>query len=428
LRLQASKHWDDVKFFRRLRSDGGSRRRGICVYSGAQSFPFTPLSWRGAEGGLFLSLRSLIGLGLFLKWANYLRGRFGKGNEWVCYSMPRPELVVWIKPVGSNASTVFPNGPTTELSVDLADDDGAIAGTRGYFIFSAGASPCLTALQFEAVPRRSRMLHLLFQEKILRNGKELGTLHPQNPLFGRYPQWKAEPLPASRMAGDVRVKLTKFAFSSNAPAPAVSRESSFTIETESRWGSHESWLVESCELSDATGNDLFQGYANPAGTNSYRLRGTLWPGEQAYKLRLALKRVTGYEPGETITFTNLPVTSPARSGGFNFPFNGTALTNVISGRRVVARNFLGSKRAYDWNGPAPGPCWVEWELLDESDELSVGFGRVVTDTGEQVHGPELSSYNQYYLNFHSMAPNVRSMNVTLVVQKKRYVEFLVKPQ
>ena len=362
------------------------------------------------------------------KWANYLRGKFGKGNEWVYYSMPRPELVVWLKPVGSNVSTVFPNGPTTELSVDLADDDGAIAGTRGYFSFAAGASPRLTSLQFEAVPRRSRMLHLVFQEKILRNEKELGTLHLQNPLFGRYPQWKAEPLPASRMAGDVEVKLTEFAFSSNTPAPGVSRESSFSIETESPRGSRESWLVESCELSDATGNDLFQGYSNPEGTNSYRLRGTLWPGEQAYKLRLGLKRATGYEPGETITFTNLPVTSPAGGGVPNFPSNGTTFTNVISGRRVVARNFLGSNRVYDWNGPPPGPYWVEWELLDESDELSVDFGRVVTDTGEQVHGPELSSYNQFYLNFHSVDPNVRSMNVTIVVQKKRHVEFLAKPR
>jgi len=63
---------------------------------------------------------------------------------------------------------------------------------------------------FSFVPRRSRMLEVpLLSEWPKVVGALLGALRFQNPLYGRFPQWQPEPLPATKMAGDVQVTLLR---------------------------------------------------------------------------------------------------------------------------------------------------------------------------------------------------------------------------
>jgi hypothetical protein len=61
------------------------------------------------------------------------------------------------------------------------------------------------------------------------------------------------------------------------------------------------------------------------------------------------------------------------------------------------------------------------------NEVTVDFDKVVTDTGEVVREPGRSNYPLHSLNFRTMPANTHSLTVTLV-QTRRYVEFLVKPQ
>jgi hypothetical protein len=47
--------------------------------------------------------------------------------------------------------------------------------------------------------------------------EEIGRMRLPNPLYGRFPQWKPEPVPAVKFAGDVEVRLENF-MTSNAQA------------------------------------------------------------------------------------------------------------------------------------------------------------------------------------------------------------------
>jgi hypothetical protein len=61
-------------------------------------------------------------------------------------------------------------------------------------------------------------------------------------------------------------------------------------------------------------------------------------------------------------------------------------------------------------------------------DMAVDIIEVAADTGEVLMTRTPVGWSAPYVNLQSVPGNAKSYSVTVAVQKKRYVEFLVKPE
>ena len=217
----------------------------------------------------------------------------------------------------------------------------------------------------------------------------------------------------------------------------------FDVSLDSERSTNEEWVVQTAELSDATGNVL----ASPSDVSSsgdnvspmtfmgeYRLsiRGTLWPDEAAWRLKLELKRKSGFAPEELVTFKNVPV---PKIGNTNY----IPITNMVGGVQIVLKKFVengdrtniryprGTNANFVVNDRTP-ETMVAVELPDHPEGVVVDFVKMITDTGEtfEKHG---NTWKPFYrgASLKFIPTNTQTVDITWVVQKTRSVEFLVKP-
>ena len=134
-----------------------------------------------------------------------------------------------------------------------------------------------------------------------------------NPLYGRFPVWKPEPVPAVKMAGDLEVRLVNFTTEILDPVGLVKLTNGqmgsnyqwdgsdvrtvFHFAYHSPRGTNERWEISDAELSDATGNVLRD--SGWPGGKRVDFVGTLWPDEAAWRLKLELTPDFGYPPEKT---------------------------------------------------------------------------------------------------------------------------------
>lgn len=248
-----------------------------------------------------------------------------------------PQLFVWFRRIGTN---VPPRRTSSILVARLADQTGVETGVPDYATFASSVAWSYAA--FPVGPRRSRVLECdLYPYGASRNpGTPVAHVDFPNPFYGHFPAWKPEPVPAVRMAGDLEVRLDDFTagrqmggttvFKANGSRgllvpPAIRGQdtvTAFDVSLSSPRGTNEAWVLNSAEISDATGNvlranlfvssfDLLWGYSRPQQPGktacSESIRGTLWPDEPAWRLRLEVKRASGFAPEEIVTFKNVPV-------------------------------------------------------------------------------------------------------------------------
>jgi hypothetical protein len=386
--------------------------------------------------------------------AKYVRAKFGaKLGLPVPYRTPKPSLCVWLRPEG-----ILPTrrpGPTTYVRAMLADDSGTEAGCYSNKELPYAGQPATPLAIFSVVPRRSRMLEcLLYAGAIYGGGWDTnrpplvasGSIRFANPLYGRFSEWRPEPLRTSKYAGDLEVRLTSCFTSvgvtgwdaeaqrwTNAYGPVRPGEDAGTflgLLATSASGTNESWALQSIELSDATGNHLTSMPYSPdvsapgGGLPDLRgvVSGTFWPDETAVHLRLELKRTSAWPTSDLVTISNLPINAPNAT-------NGTTLTNWAYGKPIVARNFF-TKELFHFRGaPAPGPYFMEIDLPDLGPGMTIEVVKITMDKGELPGAGAglvgMETFRRW--DFRSLPTGARSFNVTLAVQKPRTVEFLVKP-
>ena len=382
----------------------------IITLSNGQRYRFAGASW-GTNHSQPRLLAHLVDH-LPNRWGNYVRAKLGPRTGLAGPIRTQPALLIWLEPVGTNAT--IPAGRALEIEARLADANGVQGGVQGIQVLVAPGPPGWTFLQFPIVPRRSRRLECQIQELSF-TGQPVAVpdhwlFKFRNPLSGHFPQWTPEVLPAAKAAGDLQVQLAGFSTNDG--------YTEFSLVFNSPRGTHESWTVEDTELSDATGNRLTDASGMEYGKGPYRIQGTLWPEESALRLKVGLKRASGFPQSDFTTFTNLPV-FPLASGSTN----GTSLTNLVGGSPIILRNY---ETSLFWRGPAPGPYWVSVDVPGLASGTAVDIENVTTDTGENIAG-NASGWSQLWRNYRSMPANAKFLNVTVAVQKKRYVEFLVKP-
>ena len=359
--------------------------------------------------------------------------------------LSEPQYVVWFQRTGSNA---VPANSTQMLQALVSDELGAEGGQSSADAF---ASATIWAnLTFSVVPRRSRIIQLKFYPIPVTNSQAVAQVRFPNPFYGHYPQWRSEPLPAVKQVGDLEVRLENFATGvAQRELPRVlgngrqgvnfrpAHEGEYAVPyfdvlARSTRDTNEAWVVQAYELSDATGNVLSRplssspgNWASPVtlmGEYRFVLPGTLWPGENAWRLKLELKRKAGFPPEDVTTFGKVPV--PAAG-----TISTTPIMNMAGGMRVVLTKFGGNGAIIAYGLTTQiGGAEIEVELPDHPEGVTVDLVKLTTDAGDELKATR-NDWSPFGHIFHlpAIPTNAKTVDLTLVVQKTRTVEFLVKP-
>jgi hypothetical protein len=348
-----------------------------------------------------------------------------------------PKLIIWLGRATNNAATPPASSYVTAF---LADASGFISGDHAS-IYGWWSNP--EQMQFGVIPRRDPVIAVNFFYHSPTGGvTRCGTLPFANPLYGNFPQWRPEPVPATRRAGDVAMTLEKVStgHDQNSSVRAdsndrVSHEFGTNrvdgqnstvcfIRLQSLIDSNQVWCVAGEEVSDATGNKARN---TSLGWGSFEegyfsFEPGLWPSESAWKLRCEIKRVRGFDSGDTFVFRDIP-------------FGSLGATNVIS----CATNFSGVSVILDHTirrAPNTNSSWSSEELSQVqfttaglTNGLHLDLLSARTDRGTNLDcGSWSSGDRQRTYNYRNVPLEAKTVDFTFAVQRGRWVEFTVKPE
>ena len=372
-----------------------------------------------------------------------LEARFGPLDS---HTTLEPSLCLWFVLVPSNnlPSNNLPATPirgragvSPSVECGLADKDGKLGGRRSGGTWNGVSNAPFVAAEFLWVPRRRPILKcIIFDQLTTRaNSHEIASISFPNPLFGKFPQWQPEALPAVKKAGDIEIRL-----SSVTHGPTMVGLTYFDAEIVSDSGSGSGWELDSAVLSDATGNRILG--KRLGDSKAYRSRnygesvlGTLWPEENAWKLALEIKNTNEPAPAELVSFKSVPVppaptiNTPAIDVGMpslGRPASPPLLTNIIDGQRIVLVYITNTVNILSSDAiPFPG---VRVELPDKPSGFALDFVSAVTDTGTMVEKIRDSGDNSFLeVQFQRLPAQAKTVDLTFRLQRTRTVEFLFHP-
>ncbi len=339
----------------------------------------------------------------------------------------------------------FYTGPQHfDLAGNLVDETGVPSGDASWEeTFGAPEWPIFS---FSQAPRRAPVLECyLWQVEPGLDGraapKEPFKIKFRNPAYGHFPQWQPETLPAVKSADDLRVTIGPLADAAFGRQGAFGAwHTRFPLTVTSPRKGNEAWDAE-VELSDATGNVInpihqgtpyyswWPGSGNYGPLSPYPMDGALWPGESAWRLKLFLKRSSGFPEADLVTFSHISLSLVPPAPFLYF------LTNYKNGQPVVIGIGISTntvtylpeqlvKRETFWTVNAENP----YQPVD----IAMDVVALTADTGEKATASPGRPYvwqfpSQSGPRAESVPHNAKSVSVTVAVQKIRTVEFLVKP-
>jgi hypothetical protein len=269
-----------------------------------------------------------------------------------------------------------------------------------------------------------------------------GSLPFANPLYGAFPQWRPEPLPATRRAGDVAVTLEKLSTGHDQNTAYRSAQDGRSIlefgtnrangqnttvcfvQLHPLTNTNQTWVVASEEVADATGNkarntslgwgSFEQGYLT--------FEPSLWPSESAWKLRCEIKRARGFDPGETFVFHGIPLGGLDETNQIHCAtnFNGVTVTLDHIIRRAPNTNSSWSSEDLSQ---------VQFTTAGLTNDLHLDLVSARTDTGTNLDcGSWSSGGDQRTYSYRNVSLGAKTADFTFAVQRGRWVEFTIKPE
>jgi len=186
-------------------------------------------------------------------------------------------------------------------------------------------------------------------------------------------------------------------------------------------GTNESWFLYDVDLSDASGNQL-AAKSRSGMTDSIVFSPVLWPGEPAWKVKLHLKRKTGFSSNELLTFSNVSIPAIGTT-------NQLDLTNSIMGIQTVFKQLVQRPPMtnHSYSSRDLSQFRVEHDELDGTNQIDLvsitvhPMGTNMTTSGSSW----TEEYHEYNLMF--VPTNATHMDFVFSVQKARFVEFMVAP-
>ncbi len=352
----------------------------------------------------------------------------------------KPTLVVWLERHSSSNTPPMYGNPYALL----ADGNGFISGPQNFPTGGFGTLD-IVPTAFDAYPRRDAQIVLkFFNRTAAGQATNCGTLQFPNPFARAYPDWKPEPLPATKHVGDLDVTLLRFetghgANMSYGPSKggmktvyATNRPDGWNqtlvqIEARNPTGGGHPWKVVSVESSDATGNDI-----HSTGINSSSIGNEsnppilfmpgLWPSEKAWKVKFEIAQAAGFAADSLVTFANVPLgeVDSTTSIGQTTNIAGFTLSLARIDRRQPNTNL------YDNRFPSSNVRFTNSAI---PSGIQVDLLRVVYDqeTTNQSESWSTSDYERNY-SFRQIPLDAKTASFIFAVHKSRFVEFIVRPE
>ena len=321
--------------------------------------------------------------------------------------------------------------------VVVADEFGNEYDPVGQSAASVGDNPTYWATEIPAFPRRGRTLTL----KLKRNDEVIGEFNIPNPAAGKYPQWSASAVPVTTNSGDLEVKLVDFATEfprgysgENFPATRCA------FEFLQHGVASTNWTLLSAEIFDATGNHWYPGWYPQrvqfhGRTLHARFFGALWPGEDAWKLRVGFQQQAGFSDDDLIRFDDLPVPVAAEvihpKLVHEQPDARLELLGLF-GPEVSRQQADGVFRNIN---PRFGMMTVAFKARLAEYQRSFRFIGLYDENGREIPifdvtshalGTREETYVPYVLHV-KIPPGVKKLSIVCALPKTRVVEFLAKP-
>jgi hypothetical protein len=264
-----------------------------------------------------------------------------------------------------------------------------------------------------------------------------------NPVRGAFAKWTPDPLPDSQSDGDLDVTLTKLVAA--APSPynrgngtarndPINKCVQFDFDVQQKGQSATNWRPVQVDTTDATGNHI-KGWINdyrPNGQKAgYFYQSGLWPDEPAWKVRLEMSRTSGFSDDEFWSITNVPVKAGSQQemwNNWNSDGNQSAfLEKTVNGIHLKLFPAIQFKDQNQGGGQT-----VSFTIKADPDPESAGMRltliKVADDQGRELQNRGSSWGGGRYQYQFSGGRNPSTLNLTIVLQKSRFVEFTVKPQ
>ena len=258
-----------------------------------------------------------------------------------------------------------------------------------------------------------------------------------------FAKWTPDPLPDAQSDGDLDVTLTKLVAGAQSPynrgtgvarIDPINKCVQLDFDIQQKGQSATNWRPVRVVTSDSTGNSI-QGWVNDFRQNGqesgYFYQEGLWPDEPAWKLRVELSRTSGFSDDEIWSVSDVPVQPGTQQDVWN-GWNNSGKTKAPFAEATVNGIHLKLFPAIQYQDQNNGGGQsVSFSLKADPDPESEGMrmtvlkatddqGRVLQNRGASWGG---GNYQYQYSN----ARNVKTLNLTLVLHKSRFVEFTVKP-
>jgi hypothetical protein len=291
-----------------------------------------------------------------------------------------------------------------------------------------------------AFPRRVRVLGLRFMMAAPDgHWTNVAEFRIRNPLYAKYPQWRREAWPNTKHDGTLAVTLKEFqswADSGSTNLAETARTRLVLSFAEEGKDSH-NWRIQKLTISDATGN-RWSPYLNFTDRNVWNWAtngvaeffGALWPGEEAWKLRVEVLRTAGFAP-EQLWEVSVPLPPPRIAN---------TLTNnwLHDGMTVTLVSVASPQTDHPGDFQSVGQWWGEdkkkvYSLALRIDPKPGGnrlsFVRCADERGREAkmlnHGSPDSDKQAVFFKPEDGANEAR---LTFAVQRSRFVEFLGRPE
>jgi hypothetical protein len=273
-----------------------------------------------------------------------------------------------------------------------------------------------------------------------------------NRVTASFTNWIPKPLPDKQSDGDLEVTLNQLI----AGAPVPYREGGsraptndpanqcvrlhFDVRQNGR--SATNWNAWPVQITDAAGNwsrGLIYGYptngvypSNPlkGELDGYYYQPGLWPEEAAWKVRLEFSRTSGFSADEVWCVTNIPVQPGSQQDVDNDWVAEMSTTNSVFAETTIAGIHLKLFRGLQYSADSDGQKHIT--VLVKADPFPQTKGiklSVLKATDEQNRELDFD-WGGTTVNYPfepTWVHDAKSLNLTIAVQKLRFVEFTVKP-
>ncbi len=365
-------------------------------------------------------------------------------SKFACKVMTLPTadtnaIVVWLWDRGVPVNPTAPGFTPFNVVLTTADSNGMVSWFPAYPNASVvwRRTNILYAIELHDYPRRSPEFDVRLNG-IFGRGKPLGEFELKNRAWTNYPVWTPMSLPVTARTNGLEVSLVKFETRPNERGNLSITHLGFNIADGKP--AFDELAIRRVAVSSATGQ--FRESTSATGTSALGKKGAtlvadvggaLWPEEPAWKVTAEFWRLINFPATELWTVKNVTVPELGRTLEVHATTNiyGSEIELMTikrwaSNTNESTQEIVRDPAVLQVMSPIPSPdihLRVAGVTDDRGRPVDFYFENETQSTGGR--GATIRELRKYYTL--AVAPDAKSVDVTLAYSKSVSVEFIAKP-